>query len=97
VTGPSGGDTKTVICAGISNTITHGSVIGTITSPACGIEGNEYTIKFAASGAAQEHSTYTGVNYDLTATTGEGGTAKTAGLTSTFTLKSATQGKLNCT
>jgi hypothetical protein len=90
-------ETVTIICAGISNTITHGNVIGTITSPACGTESTEMTTKFAAVGTVQEHSTYTGAKYDLTATTGEGGVAKTAGLNSTGTTKSATKGKLNCT
>jgi hypothetical protein len=90
-------ETVSIICAGISNTIVHGNVIGTITSPACGTESTEMTTKFAAVGTAQEHSTYTGVKYDLTATTGEGGAAKTAALTSTGTTKSETKGKLNCT
>jgi hypothetical protein len=90
-------ETRTVTCAGISNTVYHGSVIGTITSPACGAESNELTMKFTAAGTNQEHKLYTGVSYDITATTGEGGSAKTAGFTSTMTVKSATKGKLNCT
>jgi hypothetical protein len=89
--------TTTIICAGISNTVVHGNVIGTITSPKCGGESKEMTTQFSATGSVQNDMEYTGVNYDLTATTGEGGAAKTAGLTSTSTTKSATIGKLNCT
>jgi hypothetical protein len=89
--------TTTIICAGISNTVVHGSVIGRITSPACGTESTEMTTAFTATGTVQEVRTYDGVTYDLFATTGEGGAAKTAGLNSTGTTKSATKGKLNCT
>jgi hypothetical protein len=52
---------------------------------------------FSATGSVQNDLEYTGVKYDLTATTNEGGAAKTMGWTSTTTLKSATLGKLNCT
>lgn len=94
-------ETVTIVCAGITNTVTHGNVIGTIidngTSITCTRESTELVTKFAASGTVQDHTEYTGVKYDLTATTGEGGAAKTAGLTSTGTTKSATKGKLDCT
>lgn len=90
-------EVTTIVCAGISNTITGGNIIGTITSPACGAESKEMTTKFAAAGAAQEHTTYTTSTFNLTAKTGEGGTVKKAGLVSTATVKSATTGKLNCT
>jgi hypothetical protein len=87
----------TIICAGISNTITGGNVIGTITSPACGIKSASMTWRFAATGAAQEHTAFTGTTYNLTAKTGESGTVKKAGLVSTATVASATEGTLNCT
>jgi hypothetical protein len=90
-------ETSTIVCAGISSTIVHGSLIGTITSPACGAESSEITAKFAATGTVQEDLEYTGSKYDLTATTGEGGAAKTVGINATGTGKSATKGKLNCT
>jgi len=90
-------DTVTIVCAGISNTIVHGAVIGTITSPKCGEESTSLTVAFAASGTNQDHKLWTGVEYDLTATTGEGGSAKTAGLNSTGTVSSASKGKLVCT
>lgn len=90
-------DTTTTVCAGVSNTIIHGSVIATLISPACGTESTEMTEKFAASGTTQEHDLYTGVTYRLTETTGEGGAAKPAGLTATVTTKSLTKGKFNCT
>jgi hypothetical protein len=86
----------TVICAKISNTITGGQIIGTITSPACGTKSASMTTKFAATGAAQEHTEFTGTTYNLTAQT-EGGTVKKAGLVSTATVTSATEGTLNCT
>jgi hypothetical protein len=86
----------TKVCAGISNTTTQGNVIGTITSPKCGETSNLMTINFAATSGSQDHKLYTGVNYDLTATT-SGGTAKTAALTSLWHIESATAGKLNCT
>jgi hypothetical protein len=90
-------DTTTIVCAGISNTVIHGNIISTITSPACGVESTESTVKAVATGSTQEHSIYTGVSFNLTTTTGEGGTSKSAGITATGTFKSATAGKLNCT
>jgi hypothetical protein len=90
-------ETKTLICAGISNTITHGNLIGTIISPKCGETSNKMTINFSATGTSQDHKLYTGVNYDLTATTGEGGAAKTAAWSTLWHIESPTAGKLNCT
>jgi len=89
--------TTTIVCAGISNTVVHGSVLGKITSPACGVASKEMTTSFAATGTVQNVMEYTGVNYDLTATTGSEGAAKTAGLNSSGTTKSKTAGTLNCT
>jgi hypothetical protein len=85
----------TVVCAGISNTLVAGNVIGTITSPKCGETSKLMTINFG-SGSSQDHKLYTGVNYDLTGTT-SGGTAKTAALTTLTHIESPTAGKLNCT
>jgi len=73
-----------------------GNVIGTITSPACGVASNNMTIKFSASGATQEHKLYTGVNYNLTSQTGTG-TIKEASQVSESTTSSATAGTLDCT
>jgi hypothetical protein len=89
----------TVICAGISNTVTGGNIIGTITSPACGGTSASMTTQFTATGPAQEHTSYTGTTYTLTAKTGISGTPKTAGLNSTATVNSSTgaEGTLNCT
>ena len=86
----------TIVCAGISNTITGGNIIGTVTSPACGAESTELTTSFSATGSVQNHKTYTGSTVNLTAQT-SGGAVKAAGLNSTATTKSATKGKLNCT
>jgi hypothetical protein len=87
----------TMVCAGISNTITAGNIIGTVTNPSCGSKSKSLTTKFVATGAAQEHTTYTGSTFNLTAKTGEGGTVKNAGLVTTSTVNSATEGTLNCT
>ena len=86
----------TIICAGFSNIAVAGNVIGTITSPACGASSTELTTAFTSTGSTQNHLEYTGVKYDLTATT-SGGSAVTAGLANTTTLKSATSGTLECT
>jgi hypothetical protein len=73
-----------------------GNVIGTITSPACGVASNNMTFTFSASGPTQEHKTYTGVSYNLTSQTGTG-TIKEAGLSAEPTVSSATAGTLDCT
>jgi hypothetical protein len=87
----------TIICANISDTITGGNVLGTITSPACGTKSASMTWKFAATGAVQEHTEFTGSTFNLTTKTGVSGTVKKAGLVSTATVTSATEGTLNCT
>jgi hypothetical protein len=89
--------TTTIICAGISNTVVHGNLIGTVTKPGCGPETKEMTTAFSATGTIQNHLEYTGVKYDLTTTTGESGAAKTAGLTFSATTNAETLGRLNCT
>jgi hypothetical protein len=89
--------TVTEVCAGISNTILHGDLIGTITSPACGVASNTMTINFAGSNNIQAHDVYTGTTHALTATTGEGGAAKTAVLNTLMHVESATNGTLECT
>jgi hypothetical protein len=90
----------TIVCAGISNTITGGNIIGTITdngtSLTCSRESTELVTSFTAAGSTQTHKTYTGATYTLTSQT-SGAAAKNAGLVSTATTKSATKGKLNCT
>ena len=83
-------------CAGISNTAVKGNIIGTITKPACGGESTELTTKFSATGSTQNDLEYTGVKYDLLATT-SGGAAKTAGENAEGTVKQAAKGKLECT
>ena len=73
-----------------------GNLIGTITSPACGVESKTLVTKFTSLGQTQEHKIYTGTSYNLTAQTGTG-EVKEAGLTTEATLESATAGKVNCT
>jgi hypothetical protein len=93
-------NTVTIVCAGISNVIVHGDVIGTITSPKCGESSNKMTITFdpvAGKPTVQDHDVYTGVTHALTATTGEGGAAKTSALETLSHVEAPTVGKLNCT
>jgi hypothetical protein len=93
-------ETVTEICAGISNTVLHGNVIGTVTAPKCGESSRLMTIHFASAvgnSATQAHELYTGANYNLTATTGEGGAAKTTAWNTLMHIESPTLGKLNCT
>lgn len=85
------------ICAGIASMTTQGNVIGTITSPTCGVASNTMTTAFSASGGTQNDIEYTGVKHDLTSTTAGGGTAKTAGLTATVTIELASTGQFECT
>jgi hypothetical protein len=89
--------TTKIVCAGISTIIVHGDVIGTITSPACGGSSKTMTLSFQATGTTQTHELYTGKAYDLIATTGEGGAARTAALVGNATNTQTNAGKLNCT
>jgi hypothetical protein len=87
----------TIICAGFSNTTVEGKIIGTITSPACGVASKTITTVFTSSGSTQEDKSYTGVNYNLTAQT-SGGSKVESGLTSgNVTLNSTTAGTVECT
>jgi hypothetical protein len=89
--------TPEIICAGFANTTLHGSIIGTITSPACNGESTSMGISFNSNNTStQEHMTYTGVKYDLMSQT-SGEPAVTFGLTATMTFTSTTKGKLTCT
>jgi hypothetical protein len=90
-------EATTIICAGFSNTTVAGTVIGTITSPACGVSSKSLTLVFNASGSTQEHKSYTGVNYNLTAQTGAGSKVEAGLTTGTITLTSSTSGTLECT
>jgi hypothetical protein len=92
----------TLICIGFSRVEVSGNIIGTITSPACGAKSKTLVTKFNSSGSTQEDRSYTGVNYELKAQTENSsgvtsGSAVSAGLTSTATLNSTTEGTLECT
>jgi hypothetical protein len=89
-------ETVEIICAGISNTTVHGDVIGTITSPACGVSSSTMTISFAAPSNLQEHDIYTGVTHALTTTTPDH-VIHTAGLNTLTHTESPTAGALDCT
>ena len=94
--------TTTLICVGFSRVEVSGNIIGTITSPACGGKSKTLVTVFKSTGSTQEHKTYTGVNYELKAQTENSsgvtsGSPVSAGLTSTATLSSASEGTLECT
>jgi len=83
-------------CGSLSTMNVAGSLIGTITSPACGTASKSMTLKASATGSSQEHQVYTGVTYHPTLQTGTG-TIKEAALTAEGTVESATAGTLECT
>jgi hypothetical protein len=86
----------TVICAGISNIETTGSVISTITKPACGESSKTATGKAAATSGVQNEKTYTGVQYFGKART-SGGAYLETGLDAEATITFSTALKLVCT
>jgi hypothetical protein len=88
--------TTTLICGGFFKFNISGNVIGTITSPACGVSSNTMTLAFEAEGATQKYMGYTGVNYDLTSQR-ETSSPETASVTSAATLESESEGTLECT
>jgi hypothetical protein len=88
--------TTTVICAGISKIEIAGSVISTITKPACGESSLQATGKASATGSVQNQKTYTGKQYFPTAKT-EGGTVNETGLNAEATITFAKSLKLVCT
>lgn len=86
----------TVLCAGISKIETTGSVISTITKPACGESSKTATGKASATSGVQNQKTYTGVNYFPTART-SGGAYLETGLDAEATITFSTSLKLVCT
>jgi hypothetical protein len=89
----------TIICAGFSNSTVKGTVIGTITSPACSGESNTLNLSFESKNTAtQEHlADNTGTKAALTSETAGSGKAVASGLTGSGTVTSASKGKLDCT
>jgi hypothetical protein len=87
----------TVVCSGFSNTTVAGNFIATVTSPACGASSKSLGVVAKSSGATQEHKSYTGVNYNLTAQTGSGSKVEAGINTGTVTLNASTSGTLECT
>jgi hypothetical protein len=94
--------TTTFVCTGFARSELSGSLISTITSPACGESSNTLVVAFEATGSTQNHQEYTGTKYDLKTATenfsgSTTGSTVTASLTSTMTLASSTEGTLECT
>jgi hypothetical protein len=78
----------TVRCGSTTPIILSGSVMGTITAPACGGSSSKWTFNFSATGSVQDHMQIGGVGakFDLVAETQGSGTKRTSGLDATFTL-----------
>jgi hypothetical protein len=89
--------TTTVICAGVSNIEVGGSLITTITKPACGGSSKEATGVSSTTNGVQTHKTYTGKNYFPTARTLPNGAAIETGLDAEATITFSKQLKLVCT
>lgn len=85
----------TFVCAGVPSMVMRGNAIGTITQPKCETSSETATIAFSAAGAAQEHSTYTGVSYSPVFDTDKGGGAN-GGLKMTVNIASSTNMTLTC-
>lgn len=89
-------ETTTVVCAGISSIEVAGSVISTITKPACGESTKVATGKASATNGVQDQKTYTGKQYYPTART-SGGEALETGLDAEGTIEFPNEVKLVCT
>ena len=88
--------TTTIICAGISNIEVAGSVISTITKPACGETTKVAVGKASATNGVQDQKTYTGKQYYPTAKTA-GGEVLETGLDAEGTIEFINALKLVCT
>lgn len=86
----------TIICAGISKIEASGSVISTITKPACGVSTTEATGKASSTNGTEDHKTYTGKQYFPTAQT-EGGAVVETVLDAEATITFSKTLKLVCT
>jgi len=86
----------TIVCAGISNTVISGNVLGSVTSPACGVSSKTFSTSFTGTGGLQVHTSYTGAIYHLEEVT-SGGAGGLAGLTWSSTMFSSSSGVLTCT
>lgn len=84
----------TLSCAS-SNIEVTGSVIGTITAPACNVESNTATIAFTKTGNVQNHKLYTGKEYYLTANTDPSAEVEAA-IETTVTITSVPKMKMTC-
>jgi hypothetical protein len=67
--------------------VTGNGILGTITSPSCGVKSNTATLSFKGTEGVQEHLTYTGTTYDLHSTLSEGGATATSAMTAEATIK----------
>jgi len=88
-------NTLKMACAGMSTITTSGNVIGTITSPKCGVSSKTLTLSFTATGSTQNHLTYTGTKYDLSSSTST--ELVTSALVGNTSNTQANAGIINCT
>jgi len=85
----------TVLCGG-STIDVSGSVIGTVTKPACNTASTSATLAFNETNNVQEHNTYTGVAKTLFADTTNGEGLKAASLQAEATLTFGAANTLTC-
>jgi hypothetical protein len=84
-------------CLGIEKTMTGSGLIGTITSPGCGVASKTATVSFRkSSNGHQEHKLYTGVTYDLH-TNSSGNPTASIDIPGNVTLTFANARKTECT
>lgn len=90
--------TTTVECGSTTPIIFTGSVLGTITSPACGGESSTATLSFTRTSGVQDHKkiTGTGSEFNLTAETKGSGTKRQAALSAQGTVTFSHVIKLTC-
>jgi hypothetical protein len=84
-------------CLGIEKTVTGNGLIGTITSPGCGVASKTATVSIRrASAGHQEHKLYTGVNYSMH-TNSSGNPTASYDIPGNATLTFANARKIECT
>lgn len=85
-------------CFGLNTKVFGTGVIGTITTPGCGVASTTAGLSFTSSQAGhQKHLTWTGKTYDLEATTPGGSVHTTASIDATATITFPAARSITCT
>lgn len=88
--------TTRIMCLGGEATLS-GSVLGTLSSPACGVQASKGTIKFATEGPElQEHRQITGTGPSITLTSTGGENAVPGGLDLDLAIGFSKEAKITC-